>query len=143
MASSTWSRASVQPRHDWTLLILVGTVGLTAAVCGIGLIANGLGIPKEELDGTPFGSFLVPGLVLSFIVGGSLLAAAWLLWQRHPRAWLSAGAAGCILLGWIVVEAILIDSGRGLQATILTLAMLIIGLAMRGSAANQRLRGGL
>ena len=131
---------SLHPR-SWTptrrtasalaLLALEGFVGLTAAVCGVGLIVNGLGIPRAELDGTPFASFAIPGLILSFVVGGSLLAAAWSVWTRHPLAPLASLAAGCVLLGWIVVEAAMINDGRGLQFAVFAVALAIIGMAGR------------
>jgi hypothetical protein len=140
MASSTWPHAPTRPGRSWALLALEGFVGLTAAVCGVGLIVYGLGIPEEELDGTPFDSFLVPGLLLSLVVGGSLLAAAWTVWQRLPQAPLVSAAAGCVLLGWIVGEAILIDGGRGLQAAVLAFALLIIGLAWQSGPLVPRRR---
>jgi hypothetical protein len=55
-------------------------VGLNAVAGGVGLIVNGLGIPKDQLAGTPFDSFLIPGLLLSIVVGGSMLGAAWAVW---------------------------------------------------------------
>lgn len=110
------------------LAVLLG-VGLLAVPCGILLIVNGLGMPLTVLAATPFDSFLVPGLLLSIVVGGSLLGAAWLVWTRHPRAWLASLVAGVILLGWIVVETVMIAGGRGLQALILIAALLIIRLA--------------
>lgn len=113
------------------LFVLTLVVGLLAVPCGILLIINGLGMPRSVLATTPFDSFLIPGLVLSIVVGGSLLGAAWLIQGRHPRAWLASLAAGVILLGWIVIESLMIADGRGLQAFILVTALLIIGLAWR------------
>jgi hypothetical protein len=115
----------------WALLALEVVVGLTAAVCGVGLTINGLGMPEAELDGTPFDGFVIPGLILSFVVGGSLLGAAWSVWTRQPPAPLASFVAGWVLLGWVVVEAAMIDSGRGLQITVFACALAIIGLAWR------------
>jgi hypothetical protein len=106
-------------------------VGLMAVPCGILLIVNGLGMSRDVLDGTPFGSFLIPGLVLAFVVGGSLLAAAYLEWRRKSIAPLASTGAGCVLLGWIVIEAAMVESGRELQAVIFTFAVLILFLAGR------------
>ncbi len=113
------------------LLALLLAVGLLAVACGIVLIVNGLGMPLSTLATTPFDSFLIPGLLLSVVVGGSLLGAACLIWVRHPLAWIASLGAGLILLGWIVVEAVMIADGRVLQAIILIAALLIVGLAWR------------
>ncbi len=113
------------------LLALLLAVGLPAIACGILLIVNGLGMPLSTLAATPFDSFLIPGLLLSVVVGGSLLGAAWLIRVGHPLAWIASLGAGLILLGWIVVEAVMIADGRVLQAIILIAALLIVGLAWR------------
>lgn len=84
---------------------------------------------RAELADTPFDGFLTPGMILSIIVGGGLLTAAWTVWMRYPLGASASLVAGCILLGWIVVEAVLIDDGRPLQATIFVLALMTLGLA--------------
>lgn len=104
-------------------------MGLIAVPCGVLLIANGLGMSEDVLDRSPFDTFLVPGLLLAVVVGGSLLGAAWLGWHRHSLAGPAGVAAGVILLGWIVVEAAMISGGRMLQAVIFIWALVIIALA--------------
>ena len=113
------------------LLAVELIIGLAAVPCGILLMVNGLGMPRDVLQDSPFASFLVPGFLLSFVVGGSLLSAAWTVWRRWPAAPLVSLAAGCILLGWIVVESVMVSDGRGLQAGVFALALLTIGLAWR------------
>jgi hypothetical protein len=125
------SRAWRPGRRPIALLAVQVVVGISAVGGGIGLIVHGLGIPRAELAGTPFDTFLIPGFILAFVVGGSLLAAAWSVWMRRPGAPLASLAAGGILLGWIVIETAMIESGRDLQATVLVLALLEIGLASR------------
>jgi hypothetical protein len=115
-------------------------VGLMAVPCGILLVVNGLGMSRDVLKDSPFDGFLVPGLLLTFVVGGSLLVAALLAWVGHPRARLVSLGAGCILLGWIVIEAAMVWSGRGLQVAILALALLILGLAWHGPRNKQDTR---
>lgn len=58
------------------LLALTSFSALTAIGGGVGVLVTGLGIPKSQLEGTPFDSFLVPGLLLAIAVGGSLATAA-------------------------------------------------------------------
>jgi hypothetical protein len=112
-------------------------MGLIAVPCGVLLIVNGLGMSEDVLDRSPFDTFLVPGLLLAAVVGGSLLGAAWLAWRRHPRAGIAGVAAGSILLGWIVIEAVMISGGRMLQAIVLVWALVIIALAWPLMSSSQ------
>jgi hypothetical protein len=65
-----------------------------------------LGIPTSLLAGTPFDSFLVPGICLfSFVGVGPLLAAA-IAVRRQPIAPLAAIAVGLTLMGWIAAEMV-------------------------------------
>lgn len=65
------------------------------------------------------------------MVGGSLLASAYLIWTRHTLAPLVSLVSGCILISWIVVEAAMVRDGRALQATVFGLALHTIGMAWR------------
>jgi len=53
-------------------------VALTAVGGGIALVAGleGGRFPPEMLGETPFGSYVVPGLILAAVVGGSAAVAA-------------------------------------------------------------------
>ena len=64
--------------------------------------------PDEYLLGTPFSSYLVPGLVLALVVGGLHTAAFILDLTRHPWRVLAAATAGFALLLWIFVQMIYI-----------------------------------
>ena len=128
------SGRSPRPVLLTTELLLV----LTAVPCGIFLIVNGLGMSKTVLDDSPFDSFLIPGLVLSLVVGGSGVAAAWMTWIRHPLSWLASFAAGGILFGWIVGEAAMVHDGRALQAIVLVFALLLIGLSLDEARVDRR-----
>lgn len=137
MALRSLASSSRRPRHDpsrrWarcSMLAVEALAGLSAVGGGIGLIATeGLGIPSSALDHSPFTSFVGPGLLLTFAVGGSLLGAAGLVWRRHPAGPLASLLAGGILLGWIGIEAIMVRSGRELQIVVAGLALLTIALA--------------
>jgi hypothetical protein len=109
-----------------TLQLLMGFVALT---CGALLMVNGLGMPQSVLDDSPFDTFVVPGLTLALIVGGSLLLSARLIWTRHHLAQFASVLTGWILLGWIVIEALMVPEGRPLQAAIFLYACVLINLA--------------
>jgi hypothetical protein len=65
------------------LIFLTGFLALTTFLGGIALIANWIAMPVELLEGSIFSSYLIPGLSLSIIVGGSALFATILL-QGSP-----------------------------------------------------------
>jgi len=60
----------------------------------------------------PFGSYLVPGIVLFVVVGDTQALAAWGEIRLWPRAgWLSV-VAGVVLAGWIAVQVAMIGLGH-------------------------------
>lgn len=85
---------------------MVGWFNLVSAVGGaLGLVfADGLGMPVGWLEGTPFGSFLVPGLILLVVVGGTQANAVLLQHLRHSWYLAAAAVAGFGMLIWIFVE---------------------------------------
>jgi hypothetical protein len=138
MHTARLSASGTRPDTRLRALLAAETVmGLIAVPCGVLLIVNGLGMSEDVLDRSPFDTFLVPGLLLAAVVGGSLLGAAWLAWRRHPRAGIAGVAAGSILLGWIVIEAVMISGGRMLQAIVLVWALVIIALAWPLMSSSQ------
>jgi hypothetical protein len=112
----------------WALLGVEAVSGFNAVGGGIGLMVNGLGIPKAQLAATPFDSFLIPGVLLAGIVGGSMLGASALVWTHHTRAGIASMAAGGIMLGWIAIESLVIHDGRPLQVTVASLSLIALAL---------------
>src|SRR6478736_1231761 len=97
------------PVSPLALLLIAGFAALSAIGGAMGLILfNGMGIPLEYLRLTPFTSYVVPGLILGVVLGGSALAAMLLLVLRLRSAYLAAFAAGAIMTGCIIVEVLLI-----------------------------------
>jgi len=96
-------------------------MGAMAIACGVilmaGLADNVLGMHTDLLDGTWFSSFLVPGLILAVVVGGTQLLAAYGLWRREEWDMTASMATGVILMGWIVGEVLLLGwiAPHGLQ----------------------------
>ncbi len=86
------------------LVVLEVFVGLGAVAGGVGVATNSIGLPEYLLRGSPFGSYLVSGLVLTFVVSGSQLVAAAAVLRRHGLGALAAALAGLVLVGWMVVQ---------------------------------------
>ena len=66
-----------------------------------------LGLPLKMLAGTPFHSFLVPGLLLFTLVGVAPMLAAVITARRGAIGPLAALAVGVTLMGWITVEMVI------------------------------------
>ena len=88
------------------VLLVLLWFGAVSALAGavLGVAFNGAGVPLEYLEGTPFTSFVIPGVILGVIVGGTQGLAAVLVHRWHARRWLAASVAGFGMIIWIVVE---------------------------------------
>jgi uncharacterized membrane protein YeiH len=66
------------------LLFVAGLGALTAIGGGIALATGVDKLPAEWLKGTPFRSYLYPGIILTVVVGGSAAAATLGSARRRP-----------------------------------------------------------
>jgi hypothetical protein len=84
-------------------------------------------LPLSALAGSPFESYLGPGLILFTVLGIGPLVAATLAWRRHPIAPFAAFAVGMALLIWIGVEIAIIGYSNEppLQAIYLVMGIAI------------------
>jgi uncharacterized membrane protein len=81
-----------------------------------------LGMPTKLLAGSPFPSFLVPGIILFTFVGIAPLLAAAITIRRRAVAPLAALAVGLTLIGWVSVEMVVL-AGPGSLAWALYLVL--------------------
>ncbi|HEY5785289.1 MAG TPA: hypothetical protein VIT65_10970 [Microlunatus sp.] len=66
--------------------------------------ADGLSMPKAMLSDTPFTTFIIPGLILAVVVGGTQVVATILLLARCESAMAWSAVAGFGMLIWIITE---------------------------------------
>jgi hypothetical protein len=115
------------------LFILVSFIALTATFSGLIMMSNPDGsilkIPLSLLSGTPFKNFLLPGLLLTALVGVSNLIAVYYNILKHPLRYNWAMAGGFMISGWIIVQMILINAAHWLHFIYLGIGILIILLA--------------
>jgi hypothetical protein len=123
------------------LIVLDAFLAITAVAGGIGLLTGANAPSLEFLQGSPFRSYTIPGLALFVIVGGCALAATVLMLRRHPLGALASGLAGGVIIGFEIVEVLVIGSppgiARNLQAFYFTLGLLIVVLAV-GMRVSER-----
>jgi hypothetical protein len=120
----------------WTRLTLVITeafVALSAFAAGAMFVVEPtgrlMGMTEATLARSPFRSYLVPGIVLFTVVGGTQALAAWSELRRWLRAgWLSV-VAGVGLAAWIAVQVAMIGIGHPMQPSLFVVG---VGIAVLG-----------
>jgi hypothetical protein len=98
-----------------------------------------LGIPLRMLAGTPFHSFLVPGILLFTFVGLGPMVAAALTARRRAVGPLAAFAVGLTLMVWITVEMVIFAGVTSLfWAFYLVLGTVIVAVGVAWSRTTGR-----
>ena len=119
------------------LLVLQALIAVTAISGGVALILGSLNTdlatvlspPAEYLAGTPFTSYLVPGLILAVVIGGLHVVGFMLGITRHVLALIGAAAAGFALLIWVFVQMVVIPFSF-LQAVYFAFGVVELGAVM-------------
>jgi hypothetical protein len=116
----------------WLLMFLDVFVALSAVAGGLGLAGGTETFPREWLEGSPFNSYVVPGLILAFVVGGAAAVAAIVLIRLPTVGALLSMLAGLVLLGWIAGEVLLLHQNGAATSPRSTteLVYATVGLAM-------------
>jgi hypothetical protein len=126
-------------------LVLEVVLSIGALCGGLVLIVAPRGeimpLPLSALAGSPFETYLGPGLILFTVLGLGPLIAARLAWIRHPLAPVAAFVVGVALLIWVAVEIAIIGYSNEppLQAIYLVLGA-VITIAALGWLAQTRLQ---
>jgi len=122
-------------------------LGVIEAFIGLGAIGGGIALligafaqwlPIAWLAGTPFSDYTIPGLVLTFVVGGGMLLAAATQFIQREWSVLLQAAMGLILIGWEIVEVAIIDQYEQavVPSTVVQQVLFsVLGLAIFGLAA--------
>lgn len=106
-------------------------IGLSAVYGGWAIyFTDTMHFPPDILSTTPFTSFLIPAMLLAFVVGGSHLIAAYLLWNKHAYRYYATAVAGFGLLIWMCTEIFMIPSHHFVQIVYLGFAMTTLLILM-------------
>jgi hypothetical protein len=118
------------------VISLAGLAALSALAGGIALLAAPDGsesAPLSLLAATPFTSFVVPGVLLTFVVGGTSAACALAAWRRSSFAIDTTLAAGGVLATWIACERVILREFSGLQVVYAVLGVALLSLGGIGA----------
>lgn len=95
-----------------TILLIINGIGALSA--GIGFIrhpdGSAVGIDISVLKYSPFSNFLIPGILLFIFNGLCSLIALFLVYSGNRNAGLSVLVQGVILLIWIIVQVIMLQT---------------------------------
>jgi hypothetical protein len=95
--------------------VLLAFLAINAFAGGIYAMAGATGIPVDWLDGSPFSSYFVPGLILFVVVGGAFTLAAIALFWGWSLDFELAALAGSVLLVWVTIQLAVIGFVSWLQ----------------------------
>ena len=93
----------------WTLVGVDAFAALSTIAGGTELVTGLKRFPASWLQGTPFGDYTVPGLILGIVVGGSAAIATVMTIKSASAGSAASLIAGIILAGWIVGEVLLLN----------------------------------
>jgi hypothetical protein len=111
------------------MLLIDAFVAVTAIGGGLAMTTRIGKLPLAWLAGTPFRSYLIPGMLLTLAVGGSAaLATVATAFDARAGAVTSAGA-GAVMMGWIAVEFRMLDQSSWLEALYFGAGLAMVVLA--------------
>lgn len=122
------SPASLDRFIRYVLGALLLIITLNAIGGGIYGIMGAPGVPVEWLSGSPLRSYLLPGVVLLVVVGGSALYATIMIFGRHRLAMKATYFAGSMMIAWIGVQVAIIGYVSWLQPIVGAAGILIVVL---------------
>jgi len=144
-----------RPVTLWLLMVLLLFQGISATPSGLMLVLDPTGgwlqMPLNMLEGTPFPNYLIPGLILSIVLGlGAFFVLACLFflpdwgWARRLNSvksqhwtWTASAAFGLASMIWIMVQVLLIGLGAFIQAFYFGVGLAILLLTLTPSVRAQ------
>jgi hypothetical protein len=128
---STLTRAAARPRRNWPVAVLELLLAAAAVYGGVGLAwGNAIGMLDEWLEGTPFTSWLVPGVLLLLVVAVPMAIAAVLELRRSPWAAAVSITAGAAQIAWIAAQLAIMQRYNVQQPIILACGLAVVLLAV-------------
>jgi len=127
----------------YTLIILMLFQGISGLIGGIALVIDPSGellqMPLSMLEGSPFDTFLIPGIILLTILGIFPMCVVYGLWVRLNWAWMGSLLVSAALIIWIGVEIWMVGyhTEPPLQLIYGLLGLILLVLVLMPSVRNQ------
>ncbi len=84
------------------------------------------GVPAQWLEGSPFGDYFIPSLILCVVVGGSFLIAAIAVFARFHFARPAAFSSVVVAFVWLAVQLSIIGYVSWMQPTTAIVGLVIL-----------------
>ncbi len=133
--SARGDKALVSNTVRIALFVVDAFTAMTAVGGGLALMTRleGDRFPLEWLQGTPFSSYVIPGLILTVAVGGTAAVAAVALLRNPAIGALASMLAGMVLMGWIIGEALILNQPAArswAEAVYFAVGLTMVGLGL-------------
>ena len=123
------------------LVVLHAVIGIAAVGAGQAFVRDPsgvvLGMDVAWLRASPFRDYLIPGLFLLVVIGGTNLLSAAALWQRHEQAPRRSLATSLLLVAWVAIQTGILGFRHWSQAiwwlTFVVMGILAMLLTVRSS----------
>jgi hypothetical protein len=121
------------PTRHRVLGAFLGLVSLSAYGGVLGFLSGAIDMGPEITSRFPFASPVLAGTALLVVVAVPTTVAAVAAWWGSPRAGDLTAAAGLLLVGWIVVQVLVIREFSWFQPVygLVGLVLLVLGLRLR------------
>ncbi|MBN8697333.1 MAG: hypothetical protein J0L87_12450 [Bacteroidetes bacterium] len=87
-----------------------------------------MGMNTHYLQHSPFNTFLIPGIVLFMVNGVYSLLTAYFTYKSHPKSVLMVMAQGSLLLGWIIIQVLMLQMTDALHYIMGTVGFMLLVL---------------
>lgn len=115
--------------------LIIGVNGIAGGYYGM---AGADGVPRDWLNGSPFTSYFIPGVILFTLVGIYSLFSSVAVWKGVKPAYHLSLISGMILLSWIAVQVIIIGFVSWLQPAMFILAIVVMALSILGMQVRKQ-----
>jgi hypothetical protein len=130
MATATQSEGVQVRASRWVLIAVELLIAANAVYGGVGLIRDGMGMPGDWLEPTPFDSWRWPGVFLLLVIAIPMTTAAVLEIARSTWAFAASMVAAAAQVAWIVAQVAVLQRYFFLQPVLFGAGLLVAGLAL-------------
>ena len=111
-------------------IVFLFIIGLNALAAGYSFITepsgSGLGISTDYLRYSPFRDYFIPGIILFTAIGIFSIVAAIMAIKRKNIYPLFLFTEGCLLLGWIVIQVLMVKDINWMHITCFCVGIVLI-----------------
>jgi hypothetical protein len=118
-----------------SLSVLEKTLGTLLAFSAFNAFGGGLygmtgaeGVPVEWLEGSPFRNYIIPSMVLFFVIGGAFTFAAITVFAKLKNARKASITAIVLVLIWLGAQVAIIGYVSWMQPFTAAVSLLMLGM---------------